>query len=97
MLGIPTILERLIQQATAQIVEQIWNPIFSAFSYGFRPGRSQRDAVLRAKSYLLDGYKHVIDMDLSKFFDRVNHFVFYNRKSTNLIKIITPKFDHLLS
>ena len=73
LLDIPTVLDRLIQQATAQIVEQIWDPTFSEFSYGFRPGRSQRDAVLQAKSYLLDGYKYVIDMDLSKFFDRVNH------------------------
>lgn len=73
LLGIPTVLDRLIQQAIAQVLEQIWDPVFSDFSYGFRPGRSQRDAVLRAKSYLLDGYNHSIDMDLSKFFDRVNH------------------------
>ena len=73
LLGIPTVLDRLIQQAIAQILVQVWDPTFSEFSYGFRPGRSQRDAVLRAKSYLLDGYKHIVDMDLSKFFDRVNH------------------------
>lgn len=73
LLGIPTVLDRLIQQAIAQILVQVWDPTFSEFSYGFRPGRSQHDAVLRAKSYLLDGYKHIVDMDLSKFFDRVNH------------------------
>ncbi len=73
LLGIPAVLDRLIQQAIAQIIEQIWDPTFSEFSYGFRPGRSQRDAILRAKSYLLDGYKHIVDMDLSKFFDRINH------------------------
>ena len=73
LLGIPTVLDRVIQQAIAQIIEQVWDPAFSESSYGFRPGRSQRDAVLRAKSYLLDGYTHSVDMDLSKFFDRVNH------------------------
>ena len=73
LLGIPTVLDRVIQQAIAQIIEQVWDPAFSESSHGFRPGRSQRDAVLRAKSYLLDGYTHSVDMDLSKFFDRVNH------------------------
>ncbi len=73
LLGIPTVLDRLIQQAIAQILEQVWDPTFSEVSYGFRQGRSQRDAVLGAKSYLLDGYTHIVDMDLSKFFDRVNH------------------------
>lgn len=73
LLGIPTVLDRLIQQAIAQVLEQIWEPSFSEYSYGFRPGRSAHDAVLQAKGYLLDGYTHVVDMDLSKFFDRVNH------------------------
>jgi RNA-directed DNA polymerase len=73
LLGIPTVLDRCIQQAIAQVLEQIWDPTFSEYSYGFRPGRSAHDAVLQAKCYLLDGYTHVIDMDLSKFFDRVNH------------------------
>jgi len=73
LLGIPSVLDRLIQQAIAQILQQIWDPTFSDSSYGFRPGRSAHDAVLRAKSYLLSGYKHIVDMDLSKFFDRVNH------------------------
>jgi RNA-directed DNA polymerase len=71
--GIPTVLDRLIQQAIAQIVEQVVDPTFSEFSYGFRPGRSAHDAVRQAKSYLLEGYTYVVDMDLSKFFDRVNH------------------------
>ena len=55
------------------MVEQIWDPTFSEFSYGFRPGKSAHDAVRQSKQYLLDGYTHVVDMDLSKFFDRVNH------------------------
>ncbi len=73
LLGIPTVLDRLIQQAVSQILEQVWDPTFSELSYGFRPRRSQRNAVLQAKSYLLNGYTHIVDMDLSKFFDRVNH------------------------
>ncbi len=73
LLGIPTVLDRVIQQAIAQMVGQIWDPIFSEFSYGFRPGRSAHDALLQSKQYLLDGYTYVVDMDLSKFFDRVNH------------------------
>jgi RNA-directed DNA polymerase len=67
LLGIPTVLDRIIQQAIAQVVEQIWDPTFSKFSYGFRPGRSAHDAVLQSKQYLLDGYTYVVDMDLSKF------------------------------
>jgi RNA-directed DNA polymerase len=73
LLGIPTVLDRLIQQAIAQIVEQVWDPTFSEFSYGFRRNRSAHDAILQSKQYLLDGYTYVVDMDLSKFFDRVNH------------------------
>ncbi|SCX80519.1 group II intron reverse transcriptase/maturase [Desulfoluna spongiiphila] len=73
LLGIPTVLDRLIQQAISQILAQVWDPTFSEFSYGFRPGRCQRDAIYQAKGYLLEGYTHAVDMDLSKFFDRVNH------------------------
>jgi RNA-directed DNA polymerase len=84
LLGIPTVLDRCIQQATAQVLEQIWDPTFSEYSYGFRPGRSTHDAVLQAKGYLLDGYTHVIDMDLSKFFDRVNHDRLMRRLATGI-------------
>jgi retron-type reverse transcriptase len=69
LLGIPTVLDRVIQQAIAQIVAQVWDPTFSEFSYGFRPRRSAHDAVLQSKQYLLDGYTYVVDMDLSKFFE----------------------------
>ena len=73
LLGIPTVLDRLIQQAVAQVLQQIWEPVFSRFSFGFRPKRCQHDAIYLAKSYVEEGYRHVVDMDLSKFFDRVNH------------------------
>jgi len=84
LLGIPTVLDRVIQQAIAQIVEQIWDPTFSEFSYGFRSGKSAHDAVLQSKQYLLDGYTHVVDMDLSKFFDRVNHDRLMSRLATKI-------------
>ena len=84
LLGIPTVLDRVIQQATAQLLEQIWDPIFSEFSYGFRPARSAHDAVLQSKQYLLDGYTYVVDMDLSKFFDRVNHDRLMSRLATRV-------------
>jgi RNA-directed DNA polymerase len=84
LLGIPTVLDRVIQQAIAQIVEQIWDPTFSEFSYGFRPGRSAHDAILQSKQYLIDGYTHVVDMDLSKFFDKVNHDRLMSRLATKI-------------
>ena len=84
LLGIPTVLDRLIQQAIAQVLEQIWDPTFSEYSYGFRPRRSAHDAVLQAKGYLLDGYTYVVDMDLSKFFDRVHHDRLMSRPATKI-------------
>ncbi|MFO8163784.1 MAG: group II intron reverse transcriptase/maturase [Desulfatiglandales bacterium] len=73
LLGIPSVLDRLIQQAVAGILQQIWEPTFSDSSFGFRPRRSCHHAIYRAKQYVEQGYRHVVDMDLSKFFDRVNH------------------------
>jgi RNA-directed DNA polymerase len=84
LLGIPTVLDRLIQQAIAQVLEQIWDPTFSEYSHAFRPGRSAHDAVLQAKSYLLNGYTHLVDMDLSKFFDRINHDRLMSRLATKI-------------
>jgi RNA-directed DNA polymerase len=72
-LGIPTVLDRLIQQAMAQVLNKIWDYTFSDSSFGFRPGRSQHDAIFRAKKLIKDGGRFCVDMDLSKFFDRVNH------------------------
>lgn len=72
-LGIPTALDRFIQQAVLQVLQPIFDPTFSNHSYGFRPGRSAHQAVTKAQSYQSEGYRWVVDMDLSKFFDRVNH------------------------
>src|SRR4029077_13602167 len=72
-LGIPTTLDRFLQQAVMQVLQRRWNPTFSEHSYGFRPGRSAHQAVTQAQLYLADGYGWVIDLDLEKFFDRVNH------------------------
>ena len=67
LLGIPTAMDRLIQQAVAQVLQQIWDPVFSDSSFGFRPGKCQHDAIYQAKRYVEEGCRHVVDMDLSKF------------------------------
>src|SRR5580658_5565766 len=72
-LGIPTVLDRFIQQAVMQVLQKQWNPTFSLHSYGFRPRRSAHQAVAQAQQYIAQGYGWVIDLDLEKFFDRVNH------------------------
>ena len=72
-LGIPTVLDRFIQQAVMQVLQKRWDPTFSNHSYGFRPGRSAHQAVAQAQQYIARGYGWVVDLDLEKFFDRVNH------------------------
>jgi RNA-directed DNA polymerase len=72
-LGIPTVLCRFVQQAVMQVLQRQWDPTFSNHSYGFRPGRSAHQAVAQAQRYIAEGYNWVIDLDLEKFFDRVNH------------------------
>jgi group II intron reverse transcriptase/maturase len=72
-LGIPVLVDRVIQQAIAQVLSEIYEPTFSESSYGFRLGRSAHMALKQAQIYMNDGYKYVVDMDLEKFFDRVNH------------------------
>jgi RNA-directed DNA polymerase len=72
-LGIPTVLCRFVQQAVMQVLQRQWDPTFSNHSYGFRPGRSAHQAVAQAQRYVAEGYNWVIDLDLEKFFDRVNH------------------------
>ena len=73
LLGIPTVTDRLIQQAIAQVLSKVYDPTFSENSYGFRPNRNAHDAVRKAKEYIRDGHRWVVDMDLEKFFDKVNH------------------------
>jgi len=73
LLGIPNVLDRFLQQAIAQVLTPLFEPIFSAHSYGFRPGRSAHQAVKQAQEYVQVGYGWVVDIDLEKFFDRVNH------------------------
>lgn len=73
MLGIPTVIDRLIQQAIAQILTEIFDPCFSDSSYGFRPRKSAQQAVKKAREYIQEGYQWTVDLDLEKFFDRVNH------------------------
>src|SRR5499427_11091853 len=72
-LGIPCVLDRFVQQAVLQVLQKRWDPTFSEHSHGFRPGRSAKQAVQEAQQYIADGYRWVVDLDLEKFFDRVNH------------------------
>src|SRR5713101_7919876 len=92
-LGIPTVVDRLVQQAILQVLEPLLDPSFSASSFGFRPGRGAHDALLRAREYVADGSDVVVDLDLEKFFDRVNHDVLMSRLArrigdTRLLRII---------
>lgn len=79
LLGIPTVLDRMIQQAILQYLQPEWDRTFSNSSFGFRPGRSAHKAVAKAQSHLAAGYRFVVDFDLEKFFDRVNHDVLMSR------------------
>lgn len=87
LLGIPTVTDRLIQQATSQILSKEYDKTFSNNSFGFRPNRSCHDAVRKAKVYIKEGYRWVVDMDLEKFFDKVNH----DRLMATLAKRIKDK------
>ncbi|MGC5326960.1 group II intron reverse transcriptase/maturase [Brevibacillus sp. SYSU BS000544] len=93
LLGIPTVIDRLIQQAILQVLTPIFDPHFSESSFGFRPNRGAHDAIRQAQSFISEGYRVVVDMDLEKFFDRVNHDVLMSRvarkvKDKNLLKLI---------
>jgi RNA-directed DNA polymerase len=79
MLGIPTVLDRMIQQALLQVLQPIFDPTFSDASFGFRPGRGTHDAVRRAREHIASGCRWVVDLDLENFFDRVNHDVLMSR------------------
>lgn len=78
-LGIPTVLDRLIQQALLQVLQPLIDPTFSPYSHGFRPGRRAHDAVKAARAYVQSGKRVVVDVDLAKFFDRVNHDILIDR------------------
>jgi RNA-directed DNA polymerase len=93
ILGIPCVLDRLIQQALHQILQPLFDPGFSASSYGFRPGRNAHQAVNAARGYVAEGRRWTVDLDLEKFFDRVNHDVLMARvgrkvKDPGVLKLI---------
>jgi group II intron reverse transcriptase/maturase len=79
LLGIPTVVDRLVQQALLQVLMPLFDPSFSESSYGFRPGRRGHDAVRTARQYVRDGWAWVVDIDLEKFFDKVNHDILMSR------------------
>ena len=86
-LGIPTVVDRLVQQAILQVLTPHYDPTFSPYSYGFRPGKSAHQALEQAKTYVAEGKEWVVDLDLERFFDRVNHDLLMGR----LAKRITEK------
>jgi RNA-directed DNA polymerase len=83
-LGIPSALDRLVQQAVLQVLQRQWDPTFSDSSYGFRPGRSAHQAVARAQGYIQAGHGWVVDLDLAQFFDRVNHDILMSRVASRI-------------
>ena len=92
-LGIPTVTDRLVQQCILQILQPMWDPTFHPNSYGFRPGKSAHEAVCQAQKYVQEGRRQVVDVDLEKFFDRVNHDILMDRvmkrvKDERLVKLI---------
>jgi group II intron reverse transcriptase/maturase len=92
-LGIPTVKDRFLQQAIAQALTPLFEPLFSASSYGFRPGRSAHQAIQQAQEYIREGYEWAVDLDLEKFFDRVNHDMLMARvarvvKDKRVLKLI---------
>jgi RNA-directed DNA polymerase len=87
VLGVPTVLDRFIQQALLQVLNPLYDPTFSVHSYGFRPGRNAHQAVRQAKKYIEEGYGWVVDIDLEKCFDRINHDILMGR----IAKRITDK------
>jgi RNA-directed DNA polymerase len=78
-LGIPTVIDRLVQQAILQVLQPIFEPMFSMSSFGFRPGKSAQCAIEQASRYIGEGKRFVVDVDLEKFFDRVNHDILMSR------------------
>ena len=83
-LGVPCVVDRLIQQTVLQVLQERWDPTFSEHSYGFRPGRSAHQAVAQAQRYIADGFNVVVDLDLEKFFDRVNHDILMARVAARI-------------
>ena len=93
LLGIPTVQDRMIQQAIAQVLSKIYEPTFSESSFGFRPNRGAKNAIKQSETYIKQGYKWVVDMDLEKFFDKVNHDILMAKlekkiKDRRLLKLI---------
>ena len=84
VLGIPAVIDRVIQQAISQVLGYIWEPVFSVSSFGFRPERCQHDAIVWAKGFIEQGYRNIVDLDLEKFFDRVNHDRLMSRLATRI-------------
>ena len=92
-LGIPTVLDRFIQQAVFQVLQPRFDPTFSESSYGFRPGRRAHEAVRAAQQYVQSGRRWVVDVDLAQFFDRVHHDVLMGKRSQRITdrRLLAPR------
>lgn len=93
-LGIPNVVDRMVQEALRAVLEPLWEPTFHASSHGFRPGRSCQTAIAEAQRYVAEGYEYVVDIDLEKFFDTVNHQRLMARVGT---RVPDRRVLHLLS
>jgi group II intron reverse transcriptase/maturase len=94
LLGIPTLMDRMIQQAISQELMAMYDSSFSKSSYGFRPGRNAHQALVQARTYVNEGYSHVVDIDMAKFFDRVNHDYLMNLLSERIKDKLLLKLIH---
>lgn len=94
LLGIPTYMDRLIQQSISQVLVRMYDPDFSEHSYGFRSEKNAHQALVKAKEYINSGYSHVVDLDLAQFFDRVNHDYLMNELSKKIIDKRVLKLIH---
>ena len=92
-LGIPTVLDRVVQQAILQVLQKQWDPTFSEHSYGFRPSRDAHQAVARAQEIVAQGHDWVVDIDLEQFFDRVNHDRLMARVAERVTRQATAQAD----
>jgi RNA-directed DNA polymerase len=94
LLGIPTLMDRMLQQAIAQELTVLYDSTFSKSSYGFRPGRNAHQALLQARTYVNEGYSHVVDIDMAQFFDRVNHDYLMNLLSERIKDKLVLRLIH---
>lgn len=96
-MGIPTVIDRLIQQVLLQKLTNIFDPGFFPFSFGFRPHRSAHDAIQKAKQYIEEGYQWAVDLDIEQLFDHINHDMLMARVARKVNVYVTLKLHHCIN